>query len=71
LTVPTTVAVDCPMLVAEPVVAAGGVGAADAGAGLPADEMANANKPHATVTTAAAMRSVRNAASFRVRSVLT
>jgi hypothetical protein len=58
LTVPVSVALDCPTLLGVPVVLDGGLAAAEAGVGLPADEIAAAT-PQATNTTAAATRILR------------
>jgi hypothetical protein len=57
--VPVTVALDWPISPGEPVVADGGLDAAEAGAGLPADVMAIASRPQATNTIAAAKRILR------------
>jgi hypothetical protein len=58
LTVPATVAFDCPG-VAEPVVAVGGLAAAVAAVGWPAVPIATASRPQATNTIAAATRVLR------------
>ncbi len=64
LTVPVSVAFDCPISLGEPVVADGGLAAAEAGAGLPPDVIATASRPQATNTTAAATRILRMLSPF-------
>jgi hypothetical protein len=59
LTVPVSVAPDWLTPVASLVVTAGGLEAAEAGVGVPADEIATASTPQATSTIAAATRILR------------
>jgi hypothetical protein len=59
LTVPLRVAFDWPMSLAELVVTAGGLAAADAVVGCPAETIANASRPQPTSTIAAATRILR------------
>jgi hypothetical protein len=59
LTVPLRVALDLPTSLVELVVTAGGLAAADADVGCPAETMASASRPQATNTIAAATRILR------------
>jgi hypothetical protein len=57
--VPVTNALDGPMFDGGPVVAVGGVGAAEADDGAPVDVIATASAPQPTNSTAAAVRTLR------------
>jgi hypothetical protein len=59
LTVPLSVALDLPTSLAELVVTAGALAAAEADVGCPADTTATASRPQATNTIAAATRILR------------